>query len=92
MMIREPVVAGQFYPDSASELEAMIKMLVSERVEKEEAIGVLSPHAGYVFSGPVAGAVFSRIKFKDTFIIMGPNHTGKGSQSIRLLERSLSLD
>jgi hypothetical protein len=78
MMIREPVVAGQFYPDSASELEAMIKMLVSEKVEKEEVIGVLSPHAGYVFSGPVAGAVFSRIKFKDTFIIMGPNHTGKG--------------
>jgi MEMO1 family protein len=77
-MVREPVVAGQFYPDSASQLEAMVKMLVSDKVEKEEVIGILSPHAGYLFSGPVAGSVFSRIKFKETFIIMGPNHTGKG--------------
>ncbi|MDZ4231117.1 MAG: AmmeMemoRadiSam system protein B, partial [Dehalococcoidales bacterium] len=45
---------------------------------KEEVIGALSPHAGYVYSGPVTGAVISRIKFKDTFIIIGPSHTGKG--------------
>lgn len=72
-MIRNPVVAGQFYPASASELKAMIEGMV-----KEEAIGLISPHAGYIYSGPVAGAVISRIKFKDTFIIMGPNHTGSG--------------
>jgi AmmeMemoRadiSam system protein B len=72
-MIRKPVVAGQFYPASASELKAMIEGMV-----KEEAIGLVLPHAGYVYSGPVAAAVISRIKFKDTFIIMGPNHTGSG--------------
>lgn len=77
-MIRTPVVAGQFYPASASQLRAMIEMLVDEKVEKQEVIGLVSPHAGYIYSGPVAGAVISSIKFKDTFIIMGPNHTGRG--------------
>jgi AmmeMemoRadiSam system protein B len=39
---------------------------------------VISPHAGYMYSGRVAGAVISRIKMPDTFVIMGPNHTGMG--------------
>jgi len=77
-MIREPVVAGQFYPASPSELRAIIKSFVDEKAVKGEAIGLISPHAGYIYSGPVAGAVISRIKFKDTFIIMGPNHSGRG--------------
>ncbi|MFC1861873.1 AmmeMemoRadiSam system protein B [Chloroflexota bacterium] len=78
MMIRNPVVAGQFYPGSPDQLRSMIKGMVDEKAAKEEVIGLISPHAGYVFSGSVAGAVVSRIKFKDTFIIMGPNHTGSG--------------
>ncbi len=77
-MSRNPVVAGQFYPASASELKEMIETLVDEKAEKQEVIGLVSPHAGYVYSGPVAGAVISRIKFKDTFIILGPNHSGMG--------------
>ena len=77
-MIRQPVVAGQFYPASASQLRAVIEMMVNEKAGKQEVIGLVSPHAGYPYSGPVAGAVFSRIEFKDTFIIMGPNHTGRG--------------
>ncbi len=56
----------------------MIKKMVDEKAAREEVIGLISPHAGYVYSGPVAGAVISRIKFKDTFVIMGPNHTGNG--------------
>jgi len=77
-MIREPVVAGQFYPASPSQLKAMIEAFIDEKVAKEEVIGLVSPHAGYIYSGPVAGAVISKIKFKDTFVIMGPNHTGRG--------------
>ena len=77
-MIRNPVVAGQFYPASTSQLKAMIEELVDEKATKEEVIGLVSPHAGYIYSGPVAGAVISKIKFKDTFVIMGPNHTGSG--------------
>jgi len=77
-MIRNPVVAGQFYPASPERLKAKIEMTVDEKVHKEDVIGLVSPHAGYEYSGPVAGAVISKIKFKDTFIIMGPNHTGRG--------------
>ncbi|MFC1980737.1 AmmeMemoRadiSam system protein B [Chloroflexota bacterium] len=77
-MIREPVVAGQFYPASATQLRAMIEIMVDEKAEKEEAVGLVLPHAGYPYSGPVAGATLSRIKFKDTFIIIGPSHTGMG--------------
>ena len=77
-MIREPVVAGQFYPASPSQLKEVIRGMVDEEAKKEEVIGLISPHAGYIYSGPVAGATISRIKFKDTFIIMGPNHTGIG--------------
>jgi AmmeMemoRadiSam system protein B len=77
-MIRNPIAAGQFYPASPVGLKRMIESLVDDRVEKVEAFGLVSPHAGYVYSGAVAGAVISRIKFKDTFVILGPNHTGRG--------------
>ncbi len=77
-MIRNPAVSGQFYPASPSQLKAMIEGMVNEKAVKEDIIGLVSPHAGYVYSGPVAGAVISRVKFKDTFIIMGPSHTGIG--------------
>jgi len=77
-MSRQPVVAGQFYPASASQLRVMIEKMVDNEAEKQDVIGLVSPHAGYVYSGSVAGAVISRVKFKDTFIILGPNHTGKG--------------
>ena len=78
-MIRNPVVAGQFYPGTAEQLSSMIEGLVDEKAVKEDVIGLVSPHAGYIYSGSVAGATISRIKFKDTFVIMGPNHTGSGA-------------
>ncbi len=77
-MIREPVIAGQFYPGAPSQLKELIGELVDEKAKKEEIIGMVIPHAGYIYSGPVTGAVISRVKLKDTFIIMGPNHTGSG--------------
>ena len=77
-MIRNPVVAGMFYPGSASLLKQKVSEFVGEESIKEDVIGLVSPHAGYMYSGPVAGAVISRILFKDTFVIMGPNHTGLG--------------
>lgn len=77
-MIRNPVVAGSFYPATASRLEAEIRRYLEEGVTREEVIGAVCPHAGYIYSGPVAGAVISRIKFGDIFVILGPNHTGRG--------------
>jgi AmmeMemoRadiSam system protein B/AmmeMemoRadiSam system protein A len=77
-MIRNPVVAGQFYPGKAEQLKAMIKGMINENAVRVDVIGTILPHAGYVYSGPVVGATLSRINFKDIFIIMGPNHTGSG--------------
>jgi hypothetical protein len=77
-MIRKPAVAGQFYPSQAGKLRDMIRGMVDETAEREDVIGLISPHAGYIYSGAVAGAVISKVIFKDTFIIMGPNHTGMG--------------
>src|SRR3989304_7564441 len=77
-MNRNAYVAGSFYPGQAAELRAMLARLVDKGAPKEDAIGLLVPHAGYQYSGPVTGATVSRIKFKDTFVIMGPTHSGLG--------------
>jgi AmmeMemoRadiSam system protein B/AmmeMemoRadiSam system protein A len=77
-MVRNPYVAGYFYPAAASELKATIASYTDKKAPKEDVVGLLVPHAGYQYSGPVTGATISRIKFKDTFIIMGPTHSGLG--------------
>jgi AmmeMemoRadiSam system protein B/AmmeMemoRadiSam system protein A len=77
-MLRNPYVAGYFYPGSASEIQTMMTQFVDKNAPKEEVVGLLVPHAGYQYSGAVTGATVSRIKFKDTFIIIGPTHSGLG--------------
>jgi len=77
-MVREAVVAGQFYPESRDALARTVRELVDLNAEKEDAIGAISPHAGYVYSGFVAGNVLSAMKPKKRYIILGPNHTGLG--------------
>jgi AmmeMemoRadiSam system protein B len=42
-------------------------------------LGAVVPHAGYIYSGKVAAEVYSRLPKKDTYVILGPNHTGIGS-------------
>jgi AmmeMemoRadiSam system protein B len=77
-MIRNPCVAGYFYPGKASELKAKLSKLVDIKAPKENVLGLLAPHAGYQYSGAVTGATISRVNFKDTFIIIGPSHSGQG--------------
>ena len=78
-MKRKPAVAGQFYPSSPSRLSEQVRGYVNENAVKEKAIGIVSPHAGLMYSGAAAGAVFSKITFPRTFVLIGPNHTGFGS-------------
>ena len=52
----------------------MIQGMVDPECEKRKAIGVISPHAGFEYSGPVAGAVFSSVELPDIFLILGPSH------------------
>jgi hypothetical protein len=80
--IREPAVAGRFYPASAQRLRAEIESYLtppSGSAEPEiSAFGCLVPHAGYMYSGHVAGAVYRRLKLPQRVIILCPNHTGMG--------------
>lgn len=85
-MFRFPVVSGRFYPGTRSFLEERIDDLIDRKAPAEDVLGVLCPHAGYNFSGAVAGAAISRVKFKDTFVIIGPNHTGLGQPCSIMIE------
>ena len=77
-MLRKPAAAGQFYPAGRNSVEQQLKSFIREKEGKIKARGVLLPHAGYIYSGGVAGAVISRIKPRSTYVVIGPNHTGMG--------------
>ena len=78
--MRQPVVSDRFYPGHPATLtETVAGLLVSgEEVEPRPALAVIVPHAGYVYSGGVAGETFSRVQVPKTALILGPNHTGRG--------------
>ena len=81
---REPVVAGQFYPANSSALKADLEQLFSEvksdktlNIDRDKVLAVISPHAGYVFSGPMAATSFSQIdpnKQYNTIFVIGSSH------------------
>jgi MEMO1 family protein len=76
--LRHAAVAGRFYPaDRAALLEELASYL-SPSQAGEEALGCIAPHAGYIYSGPVAGAVYSHIKVPRRCVVLCPNHTGRG--------------
>lgn len=79
-MARNPIVAGKFYSAKAGRLEKDIEGYIEKKPKRINAIGCVSPHAGYIYSGGVAGKVFSSIQPKTTYVILGPNHTGMGIQ------------
>jgi MEMO1 family protein len=79
-MKRRAAVAGQFYQGSASRLLQQVEEYTDIGVQKEEAVGIVVPHAGLMYSGGVAGAVYSAIRPPKTFIMLGPNHTGLGAR------------
>ncbi|HUJ08684.1 MAG TPA: AmmeMemoRadiSam system protein B [Verrucomicrobiae bacterium] len=78
-MIRQPAVAGQFYPATAPEIDAELDTLIRPASERRKAIGVVCPHAGWMYSGQTAGLVYSRVDIPDRVILIGPNHHGLGS-------------
>ena len=85
--IRRPAVAGRFYPASADQLAREVASYLLPgagedagpgAVTTRPACAVMAPHAGYVYSGAVAGRVFARVEVPPRVIIMCPNHTGAG--------------
>jgi len=76
-MLRNPAVAGRFYPDQREQLSHDVKAYLAEAVPSP-AIGIVSPHAGYMFSGAIAGETFASVEVPGTVIVLGPNHYGYG--------------
>jgi len=80
---RPPAVAGRFYPANAQRLRAEVESYVTVPANapveaRIRAIGCVVPHAGYMYSGHVAGAVFRRLDLPKRMVILCPNHTGMG--------------
>lgn len=81
MRIRPPAVAGSFYPADPSELRRELLRFLGSKTSaaRSPAFGAVVPHAGYIYSGRVAGAVFSRLEIPRRIVILCPNHTGRGT-------------
>jgi AmmeMemoRadiSam system protein B len=79
---RPPAVAGRFYPGDRRALERELDRCLRQETPSEpafaRALGCVVPHAGYVYSGAVAGAVYRRLPQRARFLILGPNHFGRG--------------
>ena len=76
--VREPAVAGYFYPRSPEALSREVSGYTAQAGEKIPALACVVPHAGYMYSGHVAGAVYGRLQLPRRFVILCPNHTGYG--------------
>lgn len=80
-MIRLPAVAGRFYPDDPARLCAAVDTLLADGIEEKKirARACLVPHAGYIYSGKVAGEVYRRIEIPARVILIGPRHFPRGA-------------
>ena len=87
-MIRPPAVAGRFYPSDPQELTRQIEEFTSSTTAKRRAIACVVPHAGYVYSGRVAGAVYSAVEIPARCILLGPRHFPQGQPMAILTEGS----
>lgn len=77
-MIRQPAVAGHFYPGNRETLRDLIGKLLPPVNSAAAAFGIISPHAGYVYSGAIAAETFAAVKLPEQLIVLGPNHHGFG--------------
>lgn len=78
MTMRTCAVAGMFYPRDPSHLEQLLEKFFSVSPGAANSMGIVSPHAGYIYSGEVAARAFSTISpdFSGTFVVIGPSHRG----------------
>lgn len=77
-MLREPVVAGQFYPGEPHSLRRTVTNLLGVDQDSKPALGLLAPHAGYVYSGAIAGKTLAAVTIPERLLCLGPNHHGGG--------------
>jgi len=87
-MIRPPAVAGRFYSSDPKELARDVDQYASGAHQKIPALGCVVPHAGYIYSGHVAGAVYSSLELPRRCILLGPRHFPRGESMAILSEGS----
>jgi len=79
--MRQPAVANRFYPGNPDELRrTVLSLLPEKRDEKKKTLGIIAPHAGYIYSGSMAGKTIGSVEIPQTVIIIGPNHHGRGAK------------
>ncbi len=88
---RQPAVAGRFYPAKREALVRDVESHMERDAKKSPALGIVVPHAGFIYSGDVAGAVYAKIEIPDTVILIGPNHTGQGEKVAVMAEGVWSM-
>ncbi|HUH79208.1 MAG TPA: AmmeMemoRadiSam system protein B [Methanoregula sp.] len=78
MKMRACAVAGMFYPGDPAHLGQLLAKFFGESKVTGNSLGIVSPHAGYIYSGEVAASAFSTISpaFSGTFVVVGPSHRG----------------
>lgn len=74
MRSRQAKFAGLFYPKQPDRLSVMLQAMAMTELGKKKAVAVISPHAGYIYSGYVAGAVFASVELPRVFVLLGPEH------------------
>jgi MEMO1 family protein len=87
-MNRLPAVAGRFYPSDPKELAELVDGHVQQGAKKSAALGCVVPHAGLMYSGHVAGSVYSSIEIPTRCILLGPRHFPRGESMAILSEGS----
>jgi len=78
-MVRQPAVAGMFYPGEAQTLRRQVETLLPHGDSLAGVIGIVAPHAGYLYSGECAGKAWSGLYPDDTVVVLGVNHRGTGA-------------
>jgi AmmeMemoRadiSam system protein B len=78
-MQRQAAVAGQFYSGSPAQLKSELAKLVPVTGDKKKVTGIIAPHAGFMYSGAVAGKLYAAIEIPSRVLILGPNHRGMGA-------------
>jgi AmmeMemoRadiSam system protein B len=80
-MMRQPVVANSFYPGSPAALDSEVESLIEKagRIAAKNCLAVVSPHAGYIYSGSLAAKTLSSVNIPETVVLLGPKHTGLGA-------------
>src|SRR5262249_50551448 len=78
--VRQPAVSGRFYPGASDALQAEVARCLGNAGSGKRHVAIVAPHAGYVYSGPIAGRIFADTAVPRRVVVLAPNHTGRGSR------------